>query len=81
MYTSMTSKGQVTIPKRVRDFLGLKPGAKIGFELAKDGQVVLKHSETEVKQRRDAVKTRIDRLRGTLNTGMSTDQLMKLLRD
>jgi antitoxin PrlF len=81
VYTSMTSKGQVTIPKRVRDFLGLQPGAKIGFELSEDGRVVLKQSKAESADRKGAIKSRIDRLRGTLNTGMSTDQLMKLLRD
>ena len=27
----LTSKGQVTIPKRVRDYLGLKPGSTVEF--------------------------------------------------
>jgi antitoxin PrlF len=27
----MTSKGQVTIPKRIRDHLGLKPGSEVEF--------------------------------------------------
>ncbi|MBI5520668.1 MAG: AbrB/MazE/SpoVT family DNA-binding domain-containing protein [Desulfovibrio sp.] len=28
----VTSKGQITIPKEVRDKLGIQPGEKIGFE-------------------------------------------------
>ena len=35
--TSVTSKGQVTIPKRVRDALGITPGSKVDFEVAGAG--------------------------------------------
>lgn len=31
--TSVTSKGQVTIPKRVRQALGITPGSKVEFDL------------------------------------------------
>ena len=31
---SVTSKGQVTIPKRIRDELGIAPGSKVEFEIA-----------------------------------------------
>ena len=37
----MTSKGQVTIPKKVRDHLGLKPGSEVEFEYIGDGRIVL----------------------------------------
>ncbi len=40
--TKMTAKGQVTIPKRLRDHLGLQPGSNVDFELADGGCVVLK---------------------------------------
>jgi len=36
----VTSKGQVTIPKAVRDRLGILPGSAVRFELAPDGCVV-----------------------------------------
>ena len=39
--TSLTSKGQVTIPKAIRDELGLRPFDKIRFIL-EDGEVRLK---------------------------------------
>lgn len=34
--TSVTSKGQVTIPKRVRQQLGIRTGTKIAFEVVGD---------------------------------------------
>lgn len=37
MPTTLTSKGQVTIPKEIRDQLGLKPGDKVEFTLHSDG--------------------------------------------
>ena len=38
--SKMTIKGQVTIPKEVRDSLGLKPGNKVKFKI-KDGSCIL----------------------------------------
>jgi AbrB family looped-hinge helix DNA binding protein len=43
--TKITTKGQVTIPKRLRDHLGLKPGSSVEFELAADGRVFLRHDD------------------------------------
>ena len=37
MQATMTSKGQVTVPKPVREKLLLRPGDKIDFRLEKDG--------------------------------------------
>ncbi len=42
---TMTSKGQITIPKEVRDALGLEAGNRIAFEVREDG-VVEMHPET-----------------------------------
>lgn len=36
---SITSKGQVTIPKEIREYLKLKTGSKIDFIIDEDGQV------------------------------------------
>ncbi len=38
-YTTMTTKGQLTIPKEVRDELGLLPGTRF-FVMVRDGEVV-----------------------------------------
>ncbi|MGF1626763.1 MAG: AbrB/MazE/SpoVT family DNA-binding domain-containing protein, partial [Alphaproteobacteria bacterium] len=37
--SAITSKGQATIPKRVRDRLGLKPGDRVRFFFHPDGSV------------------------------------------
>ncbi len=42
----MTSKGQVTIPKKVRDKLGVHPGEEVGFE-EKGEQILLKKALTK----------------------------------
>lgn len=42
MQTTITTKGQATIPKGVRDHLNLKPGDKVEFVLSENGEVVLK---------------------------------------
>lgn len=34
---SVTSKGQVTIPKKVRQALGITPGSKVEFDLDRGG--------------------------------------------
>src|SRR5205085_5546611 len=41
MESAITTKGQATIPKAVREHLGLKPGDRIKFFLHPDGSVVL----------------------------------------
>jgi AbrB family looped-hinge helix DNA binding protein len=69
----MTAKGQVTIPKRLRDHLGLKPGSLVDFELTDSREVVIRAKE---KQRAG----RFDALLGSANFGMTTDELMRLLR-
>lgn len=73
MATTLTSKGQVTIPKPVRDRLGLKPGSRVEFELAQDGRVTVKAAGKP--QRSPFAK-----LRGSNKGKLTTDQIMALTR-
>jgi antitoxin PrlF len=41
MESAITVKGQATIPKAVRDHLGLKPGDRVKFFIHPDGTVVM----------------------------------------
>jgi antitoxin PrlF len=74
MATRVTTKGQVTIPKPVRDRLGIRPGNAVDFELAADGRVVL----TKVGGKRRV--SRFEALRGRAGIGLSTDEIMALTR-
>ena len=77
MSTNLTSKGQVTIPKHIRDALNLSPGSAVNFAVNASGQVVL-HPATA----RSAKKTvdRFEAVRGKATVKWRTDELMKLLR-
>jgi len=37
----MTTKGQITIPNRIRKLLNLKEGSAVGFGITKDGVVLV----------------------------------------
>jgi antitoxin PrlF len=74
MPTMVTSKGQVTIPKRIRDRLGIKPGNAVDFQPTEDGRVVL------VKVGAKRLRSRFEALRGRAGKGMSTDEIMALTR-
>jgi AbrB family looped-hinge helix DNA binding protein len=75
----VTIKGQVTIPKPIRDRLGIVPGASsVEFEVASDGRIVL-HRAVPQQERPD----RFARFRGTPPAGwngMTTEEVMRLTR-
>jgi AbrB family looped-hinge helix DNA binding protein len=39
---TLTSKGQTTIPKEIRDSLGMKPGDRLTFTLMPDSTVIMR---------------------------------------
>lgn len=75
MSTTVTSKGQVTIPKAVREQLGLKPGSKVEFRSGTDGEIVLKRADDA-----RSPANRFVRFLGHAGPGLSTDQIMALTR-
>ena len=40
--TTLTSKGQVTVPREIRERLGLSSGDKLTFTLLSDGTVIVR---------------------------------------
>jgi len=49
---TVTSKGQITIPKDVRERLGLEAGDRVVFVVQSDRDVVLKPAKTDVRELR-----------------------------
>ncbi len=76
MATTMTVKGQVTIPKKLREALQLAPGDGVNFEINREGQVVVRKAGTRPRSARD----RFDLARGKAQVKWRTDELMALLR-
>ena len=70
MKATLSEKGQVTIPKRLRDRLGLRAGQVLEFEES-DGTLVARKT-----QDRDPV----DRAYGIIDLGVRTDAFIERLR-
>jgi AbrB family looped-hinge helix DNA binding protein len=77
MATTVTRKGQVTVPKRIRDALGINPGTQVAFEVNRDGEVVLRKAR---HIRRAVKRDRFEAARGKADIKYRTDDLMALLR-
>ena len=78
MATTMTTKGQITIPKKIRDSVGLGPGSRVDFFVDEEGRIFLKAMPPA---RSNGQPDRFDRARGKASRGWSTERLMALLRD
>jgi AbrB family looped-hinge helix DNA binding protein len=78
MTTTLTSKGQVTIPKHIRDSLSLTPGCKLIFDVNDAGELVLRKDGPVEERRPD----RFDAVLGTaeIKLGCSTDEYMEFIR-
>ena len=64
---TMTSKGQITLPKSIRQALGIDVGAKVAFELHEDGQIVV--SRADIEHEDPAIGAFLDLLAGDIQAG------------
>lgn len=71
---AITSKGQVTIPKQVRESLGVEPGDEVAFHMDDQGRVTLEKVGPERRESRFAA------VRGAWAGRMTTDEIMALTR-
>ena len=70
MKAIVSEKGQVTIPKQVRDRLGIRPGQVLDFRAERGRLIAVKAASEET----------VESVFGILDLGTSTDEAMKLLR-
>ncbi|MEO7651707.1 MAG: AbrB/MazE/SpoVT family DNA-binding domain-containing protein [Bryobacteraceae bacterium] len=74
----ITSKGQITIPQEIRNKLGLLPNTEVEFAIVGDAVEMRKAKpKAQYGARGQAA---INALRGTANTGMTTEEIMALMR-
>lgn len=70
----VTSKGQITIPKEIRDEFGIRPESEVEWEVV-EGVITLRKSPN-----RSRIREALERMRGSATSGMTTDEIMKLTR-
>jgi AbrB family looped-hinge helix DNA binding protein len=70
--TTVTSKGQVTIPKAVRDELGLRAGDRIAFRILDDGTVVVEPETVDLLSLQGILKPE--------RRGVSIDDMSEAIR-
>lgn len=73
----ITSKGQVTIPIEIREKLGLLPNTEVDFEIR--GQTV-RLVRAPAKRAPSRAARIVERMRGSANVKMTTDEIMSLMR-
>lgn len=70
MRSTISEKGQITVPKILRDRLGIRGGDRLEFTEEHGGLVMRKASG----------KDPVDAVYGILRSGESTDQMLRALR-
>jgi len=55
---TVTSKGQITIPKVVRDELGLREGDRVAFRVLDDGKVIVEPETIDLLDLEGSLKPR-----------------------
>jgi AbrB family looped-hinge helix DNA binding protein len=71
MKSTISSKGQITVPVEIRERLGLLPGTEVVFEL-RNGHALLRKGGHRVHP--------VDRVYGTLKLSRPTDELLDEMR-
>jgi antitoxin PrlF len=78
---TVTSKGQVTVPKLLRDRLGIKPGSQVDFIVNAHGEIVLQPAKKPVNKAADTYRKALLSVSGSADKRFSTtDDYMRFIR-
>lgn len=77
MATTVTVKGQVTLPKSVRDAVGIKPGDQVEVRATASGGIYIEKPRAVGDY---AAKLEAIAARYPMGGGQSTDEIMRELR-
>lgn len=55
--STMTSKGQITIPKEIRNALKIEPGHRIEFEISGAGTIVMRARSGDFRRLRGMIRS------------------------
>ena len=69
---TVTSKGQITVPKGVRDALGVQPGDRLAFRVGADGTVTVEAETVDVRSLKGIIKASV--------RGISIDDMNDAIR-
>ena len=53
---TITTKGQITIPKLIRERLGVRPGDRVVFREREDGEIVMEAATVDVRSLRGCLR-------------------------
>ena len=70
---TMTAKGQITVPKPIRQALGADAGTKVAFELHENGDVTVSRADAEHED--PAIRAFLDLLERDIVAGRLVEQL------
>lgn len=68
----MTSKGQVTVPKVIREALNVEPGDRLAFRVQDDGVVIVEPETIDLRTLRGSLKPR--------RSGVTVEQMSAVVR-
>jgi AbrB family looped-hinge helix DNA binding protein len=76
MATTVTSKGQITIPKHIREAVEMMPGTRVDFQINDQGRIELVKEGESTSEKERRFRSAI----GSATIKWNTDELMTLLR-
>ena len=69
---TITYKGQITLPKAVREQLGVQPGDRVSFREIEGGAIVVEADTVDLMELKGAVRSRRD--------GVTVEQMNQAIR-